>query len=285
MPLQLKSVPSSRGPRWIGDAWGLFRRKPLAFTAMFCVFLFAAMVVSFVPWLGGMVQLMAVPLLTLGFMLASQATLLGDTPHPRHFIEPLRGDPVRRRALLILCASFGVLAVLILWLCNAVSGDALARMQVYMAEGDAGRPKLEALMQEPGVSNAVLLGLLLGTALSIPYWHAAALVHWGQQGWAQALFSSTLAIWRSKGAFAMFALAWITLTLGVSMIAGTVLAILGLAGVAGFVAMGMMLLFTTLFYVAQLFTFNDSFGGVIAGSEGLGELGDSSDLPTPPPGA
>ena len=40
MALSLKSVETARGARWIGDAWRLFMRRPLAFTALFAVFLF-----------------------------------------------------------------------------------------------------------------------------------------------------------------------------------------------------------------------------------------------------
>ena len=43
----------------------------------------------------------------------------------------------------------------------------------------------------------------------MPFWHAPALVHWGDQGPAQALFSSTLAVWRSRGAFAVYLLSWL----------------------------------------------------------------------------
>jgi len=43
MTLLLKSVPAARGPRWIADAFRLFARKPLLFTMMFAVFLFAAL--------------------------------------------------------------------------------------------------------------------------------------------------------------------------------------------------------------------------------------------------
>jgi hypothetical protein len=188
-------------------------------------------------------------------------------PHPRHFIEPLRGDPARRKSLLILCASFGLGAVAILWLCDIASGMALSRMQELMGKGPAGQAELEALMLEPGVRSAFLLGIVLGTGLSIPYWHAAALVHWGGQGPAQALFSSTLALWRNKGAFLTFSLAWIGLVLLFSLVAGLVLGLLGLATIASFVALSAGLVFTTLFYVAQLFTFNDSFGGAALGSE------------------
>jgi hypothetical protein len=38
----------------------------------------------------------------------------------------------------------------------------------------------------------------------VPFWHAPGLVHWGSQGVGQALFSSTLAVWRCRGAFVVY---------------------------------------------------------------------------------
>jgi hypothetical protein len=271
MPLLLKPVPPSRGPRWIGDAWRLWRKKPLAFTALFGAFLLAALVVGYLPFVGELLQMTALPMLSLGFMVASQSALLGGPVHPRQFVQPLQSDPGRRRSLLIVCISFGVLAVAILMLCNAISGNALARLQALMAQGAAAQPKIDALMQESGVQNAVLIGLLLGSLLSIPYWHAAALVHWGGQRPAQALFSSTLAIWRSKGAFFLFSLAWLGLLLLFSLVTGLVLGLLGLGAAANAIAVAAAFVFSTLFYVAQLFTFNDSFGGAIAGTASLSD--------------
>ncbi len=52
MPLLLKSVPAARGLNWLSDAFRLFLRRPLAFTAMFASFLLAALVLSLVPLLG-----------------------------------------------------------------------------------------------------------------------------------------------------------------------------------------------------------------------------------------
>lgn len=278
MPLLLKSVPPSRGPRWIADAWALFRRKPLAFVALFCVFFVVAILVTRVPLLG-VLALMATPLLSLGFMVAAQAALLGDTPHPKHLIEPLRGDPARRKRLLLLCAGYGVAALAIIWICNAAAGDVLDRMEALLARGAEGRDELRALMADPRVSNATLLGFGLSTLLSIPYWHAAALVHWGGQGAAQALFSSTLALWRNKGAFALFGLAWSGLLVGFSLVGAFVLVLLVLAGLGMVAGFGFFLLgvaFTAVFYVAQLFTFNDCFGGA-----GLAEADDVQTLKPP----
>ncbi len=261
MPLLLKSVESARGPRWVGDAFRLFKRRPLPFALMFMAFLFAAVIASLVPVVGGVLQMMMLPLLSLGFMVASQSALLDGPVSPRQFIEPLQGNPKQRQSLLMLCVGYGICAALILLLCDVVSDSALMRMQALMARGDSSQAELQALLNEPGVSLAALLGVGLGTALSIPYWHAPALVHWGGQGVAQALFSSALAVWRSKGAMLTYMITWVALVLGVGVGSALVFGLLGMSQLASLISVPAGLFLSTVFYISLLFTFNDSFGG------------------------
>lgn len=264
MPLLLKTVEPARGPRWVADAFRLFQRRPLPFALMFMAFLFAALFVSIVPVLGGVLQLALLPLLSLGFMVASQSALLDGPVSARLFIEPLQGDPARRRALIILCVGYGVAAALILLACNLVSDNALDRIQRLMASDNSTPAEVQAILDEPGVTWAALLGLVLGTALSIPYWHAPALVHWGGQGVAQALFSSALAVWRAKGALLLYMISWVGIIIGVGLGTALVFGILGMGQAAGLVSLPLGLFFSTVFYVSLLFTFNDSFGGAAA---------------------
>jgi hypothetical protein len=262
MPLQLKRVPARNGLRWMRDAFALFARRPLAFTSLFAVFLFAALVLSLVPLLGGVLQMAALPLLTLGFMVASRSAQQGGPVTPAQYLEPLRADPARRRSLLVLCALYGAGAVAILLLCDAVSDGALRRLQTLLADPDTPPAAVDALLAEPGVTWGLLTFGVLGTALAVPFWHAPALVHWGAQGVAQSLFSSTLAVWRSRGAFFVYGLAWMALIMVFGLVTAVLFGLLGVRQLAGVAALPAGLLFSTVFYVSLLFTFDDSFGEV-----------------------
>jgi hypothetical protein len=253
MALSLKTVDASHGARWIADAWRLFLRRPMAFTALFAVFLFGALLVSLVPLLGGLVQMMALPLLSLGFMVASQSALLDGPVHPRQYLEPLKTDPVRRRSLLILCAVYGVAVLAILLLVDTVSDSAFSRLQQLMAQGEQAQPQIDALLSEPGVASGALLAVVLGVALSVPFWHAPALVHWGGQRVGQA--------WRSKGAFFVYAMGWVGVMLVFGIVTALVLGLVGLPQLAGVIGLPAGLMFSAVFYISLLFTFNDSFGG------------------------
>jgi hypothetical protein len=261
MALILKSVPPRHGMRWVRDGFAQFARRPLVFTLLFVAFLFAALVASLVPLLGGVLQMALLPLLSLGFMVATQSALLDGNVSPKQFIEPLQGDAGRRKSLLVLCGLYGVAAVLILLLCDAVSDNAMQRLQQLIAETDTPQAEIDALLSEPGVTYAVVTAALLGTALSIPFWHAPALVHWGGQSVGQALFSSTLAVWRSKGAFLTYAVTWTTVIVVFGVVTALLFGLMGARQMGSVIALPAALTFSTVFYISLLFTFNDSFGG------------------------
>jgi hypothetical protein len=260
MALSLKSVPASHGALWVRDAFKLFARKPLAFTGLFMVFLFVVLLSMLVPVVGGLVQLMLPPLLSLGFMVASLSALHGGTVQPGQYIEPLRTDGKRRRALIALCGIYGLSVALVVWSSNVLSGGQLAQLFELLGSNDPSEAELNRLLADPDVLLGVFLLLGGGTLLSVPYWHAPALVHWGGQGLAQALFSSTLAVWRAKGAFLVYSLVWLALVMGFGILSAVVLGLVGAPKMAVVMAFAAGLLFSTVFYVSLLFTFNDSFG-------------------------
>lgn len=260
MPLSLKPVPAARGAAWVGDAFRLFGRRPFAFSGLFLSFLFIALVAMFVPYVGGVLQMMLLPLLSLGFMLASVSALQGGPVQPGQFFAPLAGEPARRRSLLLLCAAYGLGAMALLWFSDWLSDGQLTELRRALGSGQAADDEVNALAASRGVFAGTLSLLVGGALLSVPFWHAPALVHWGGHGVAQALFSSTVAVWRAKGAFLVYALCWSGLVIVFGLFSTVLLSLLGAPQMAPTMALPAGLVFSTVFYVSLLFTFNDSFG-------------------------
>jgi hypothetical protein len=231
--------------RWIRDAWRLYRRRPLALTLMLVAFLGGVTLLALLPWLLGLpLLLMSPPLLSLGFMVGSQSALLDGPVDARQFFAPLRADPGRRRSLLLLCGLYGICWAAVGWIAYGVGGDTAAHLLDMLSGREPGASdpaQIAAVMSDPAVSAAVSVFNLLMAVLSIPFWHAPALVHWGGQGVGQALFSSTLALWRSKGAFAVYALAWTAIGIPVAMVLSILLAIFGTGGVGLGLAFALLL--------------------------------------------
>ncbi len=264
MPLTLKTVEAGHGSRWVGDAFRLFARRPLAFTGMGLLPGALAMLLPLLPLPFAALSLFSLPLMSLGFMVAAQSALLDGPVHVRQIIEPLRGDPARRKALLKLCAGYVALLVAASLVAATLSSGALAQLQGLDRTSPEFATRAEAIA--PMLSRAIGTMLLLYALISIPYWHAPALVHWGGQGAKQALFSSTLALWRTRGAVAVYLLCWVGVLVLVFLLAailGSAVAVQGPSALLGVVVVLVTAALYAVFYISALFCFNDTFGGAV----------------------
>lgn len=260
MALTLQTVTPGRGALWVRDGLRLFLKRALAFSSLFALFLFAALFASLLPGVGGVLQMMMVPLLSLGFMVASQAALLEQPIGPRQFIEPLTASPAQRRDLLVLCALYGLAVLSVFWLADLAADGGYERLFELLRQSPVPVAEVDALLVERGMVSGALVATLGLTLVSIPFWHAPALVHWGRQGVLQSLFSSALAVWRCRGAFVVYALAWAAVMTGVAVFSALLVGLLGMARMVPLLAMPIGLFISAWFYVSLIFTFNDSFG-------------------------
>lgn len=270
MKLVLKTVQPSQGMQWVQQSLKLFARQPLALTGLFGTFLFVALVLLMVPLLGGLIVLAAVPLLGLVMMMGTAAAVRGQPVMPTLYLAPFRTDPLRRRRLLTLCVGYGVATLLILMLSDWLDGGKLNELQNLMASGrddETTRDELQALLTDPQLRQGLFTRLGLTALLSLPFWHAPALVWWGQQGVAQALFSSSLALWRSKGAFLVYVGAWFALVALCGMALGLLLQALGAGALMGVLAMPLGMTLSVVFYASLYFMFVHTFSAVDAPGE------------------
>jgi len=260
-PLQLHAVPPGKGLLWVRNAFRLYFRRPFAFTGLFVMFLLAMLLAMTLPWIGGPLALAAMPLLSLGFMLAARSALNGGPVHPGQFVEPLRGERTRRRTLLVLCGLHAAAGVAVFMLWNAFFGEPFHRFWLLVAAGNASQEDVaRAYLDDQLQWSLFALTGLWGLMVSAPFWYAAALVYWGGHGIAQAVFTSTIALWRTKGALTLYLLGWAGVSLLFSLLSGVVLSLLGLAEAAAAAALPAMLMFSTAFYVSLYFGFTDTFG-------------------------
>lgn len=261
MGLKLQTVAPGQGWRWVRQGFAETFRHPMGYAGLFVLFMLAAMVVTMLPYAGGVLLLMGVPLLSLAFMMATAGAQRSMPVRAAVYLAPWRGkDPARRRALLALCGLYAAATVLVLLLCDLIDGGRFDALLSAMARGDASADEVQKLADAPGVQAGALARVLCSALLSLPFWHAPALVQWGGQGPAQALFSSLLAVWRARGAFLRYSLGWVLGLAAAGGLGGLLLSVLGLGGLAPLVMMPLAMFFTTAFYCSLYFCFIDSFG-------------------------
>ena len=258
MILHLQTVEPRKGPVWIRHGFKVFRRRPLAMTALYGVFVMAWLLLASLPdalaWLAPALA----PLASLGFMLATHAVLQGQVPNASVYAAPLRLTHERRNAQLLLCLIYGLLFSAGLLLAQSVGGDALEHLRAVYVQEPRDEQAVMMAMSDPRLFWRSVISLGTAALLSVPFWHAPALVHWAGQGVGQALFSSTLALWRNRWAFARYALAFVGFGLAFFVLLTLVAGLLGEA-IAGVLAVLAFCWLQIVFNASLYFSFVDCF--------------------------
>lgn len=263
MGLKLHDLPPARGLHWLRQGFALWATRPMGFLSLFLVFLLAATLLALLlPVVGGLLSLALLPLLSLGYMVAARSALAGGPVHPGLLLQAVRHtDPARRKAQLTLCLAYALGSVLVVGAAHLADGGAFDQLQALLAKQEPGAasPELDALLADPRLLWGMVVRLGLATVLAVPFWHAPALVHWGGQSAGQALFSSTLGLWRARGAFVLYLLGWVGLLVGAGVLVTLLALATGARGVLGMLVMPLALMFTTAFYASLWFSFEDSY--------------------------
>lgn len=277
--MRLQYVSAATGATWVRRGFQSFAKQPLAFSGLFAAFLFFVFVLTLLPVIGPLLLLALLPLGSLGFMIATRQSLGGQLPLPRVFVEPLRGGAQQGRAMLTLGVAYAVASVVIIELSEWADGGALEALMDLVADGKAAPELVAQRLADGRLQLGLVMRLGLAGLLSVPFWHAPALVHWGAQGVAQSLFSSTVAMWRNKGAFFVFSLVWLGVVLSVGVAANLLAALLGQAQLVALLAMPASLLLSTVFYTSLYFTFADCF---VDGDDTAPRIPPTDAAPAPP---
>lgn len=255
--IRLRSPSAVAGLHWIRRGFRTFWRRPLGFFGLY-LFVVACLFIAVLSPLALLILIVLLPMLSLGFMLATE-DVLNDLPlRPSVFWTPLVMTRQARRALLTIGLVYVATSIAIALLADSIDGGEARRWaeKLMTPRTDGQMPEVPPLS---ALGGAVLLFKSFGVALvSIPLWHAPALVHWGRQGVAQAMFSSVVAIWRTRAAFATFILGWITVAVGFGMLIVVLAAALGAAAVS-LAAFTCLVALTATFYVSIWFGFVDTF--------------------------
>lgn len=261
--MKLKLVPPRQGLQWVRHGLKVFFTRPMAFTLLLLIFMLVA----------PSVVLAVAPLATIAFMLATQHTLLGRVPTPAVYVQPLQVDKSRTWAHVRLGLAYAACAVVVYLVAGAVAGDSLANLREAVVANKQPE-EVAGLMSDPRLQYWYLV-IMGGLGLAaVPFWYAPALIHWGGMGAAKAVFFSTMACWRNKGALAVYSLAWLGVGMAMSFAVVLLFGLLGMPqmALAAIVIGGLML--SAAFYASLFFTFADCF-----------EPADTRDLPIdlPPP--
>ena len=256
--MKLLQSPAGEGVAWVRRAFQVFFRQPFGFAALFAACALIFLVLVSIPLAGEFVLLVLAPTGSLLFMIATRRTLAGEAPLPGAFKTVLSAGRPRVIGLAKLGVAYLAAALLAFWLIALVDGGAMGELMDSVADSQSKPDATTERLADPRLGYGVMLRFALGALLSIPFWHAPALVFWAGHGWAKALFASTIAVWRNKAAFLAYGLAWAVLAGVLAMLLGVVVGTIG-AQRATFLATPLVMIFSTVFYASLWFTFTGCF--------------------------
>jgi hypothetical protein len=256
--MKLQHVPASRGATWVRQGFRAFALRPLAFMALLFTYTFASLLLFQLPWIG-LVALACPPLLALVFMIGTQLALNGSIPTPVLFAAPFRVSRAQTFSLVKLGVLFLLLSVGVVFLGHWADGGSLVRAMGLMSrDTPAAQQELAELFVSVRLQVGVLLRFGLIALLMVLFAHAAGLVHWGAHGTAKSLFFSTVAVWRNKAAFLVYAMTGFLVQMAFSMLTSLLFALAG-PPVGSLVMLVTSVVLATVFCTSLFFTFVDSF--------------------------
>lgn len=256
--MKLQLVAPRQGLVWVQRAFQVFARQPLGFAALFATCLFVFLLLGLIPLVGTIALLVLPPVGSLLFMIASRRVTEGKTAMPGSIAELASAGRSPLLALLKLGIAYAASTFFVFWLAGVLDGGTLESFLASLPDAKTTPESAATRMADPRLQLGLVLRLAFAGALSIPFWHAPALVHWGGLAWAKSLFFSSVALWRNKGAFGVYGVAWIALWM---LLLAFISVGVGLFGPQRFtlVATPLTLVFSTVFYASLWFTFADCF--------------------------
>ncbi|CAH2796973.1 MAG: FIGfam005179 [uncultured Paraburkholderia sp.] len=253
--MQLIEVPAKTGYVWFRQGIWLFRKNPLAFLTLFFTYLLVITLISQIPVIGGVLPLIFIPGVAVGFMAACRNTIAGKPVFPTILVDGFHSyGPVVARRLLVLGVLYVVAMALVLAGSALADGDMLLKVM----------PGTTTMDQDAIANSDILLAVITALAFYIPvamiFWFSPILAAWHDVTPVKAMFFSIVSCWRNRGAFIVFGALWFAVAMVVSLGLSTVMQALGTADYAFAILMPATMIVTTMLYCSFYATYRSCFG-------------------------
>lgn len=253
--MKLKLVKPTQGVVWVRQGILACRQQLLGYVGLVGLMgLLAFMLMPLPGQLGSMLFVGVMPVIWMGFLLATRRVLTGQRITPTVLFEALKGADAPKREFAMLGAVYIAASLLVQLLAGWLGPDAEALEKAVQASQDPA-----ALGNDPIVLQSMLWRLGLTIPITLLFWHTPALLLWAKVPVAKALFFSAVATWRNIGAFLMYGLTWFGMMLAVALLDSLVLVIFPVPALANMLAVIASMLLAAAFYASLYFSVIDCF--------------------------
>ncbi|MFL9986959.1 BPSS1780 family membrane protein [Paraburkholderia sediminicola] len=266
--MQLIEVPAKTGYVWFRQGIWLFRKNPLAFLTLFFTYLLVMTLAAQIPVIGGVLPLVFIPGVAVGFMAACRNTIAGKPVFPTILVGGFHSyGPVVAKRLLALGVLYVVAMALVLAGSALADGGTLLKVMLGMAAMD------QNAIANSNVPLAVITAFAFYIPVAMIFWFSPVLIAWHDVPPVKAMFFSIVSCWRNRGAFIVFGALWFAVATTVSFGLSALMQALGAGDFAFAILMPATMIVTTMLYCSFYATYRGCFGV---------QTPEAPDLPTTP---
>lgn len=204
------AVEAGRGWGWIADAWPLFKDRPLAWIGAILALMIVYILLSLVPFVGGLISTVLGPAFTGGLAIGAHVQYRGGRFEVNHLFAGLIGNP--NGLLLLGVAYLGLF--LIFGLIVGLSMTLVFGMSGGFALFDGAGALEPAQLEQMGTMTvlAVLVALMFSIPIAMAVFFAPYLVALNKVPVLQSFKLSFQGCWRNILPFLVFSLAIVGLS-------------------------------------------------------------------------
>ena len=202
--MKLRIVAASQGLVWWRRGLDVARRQPLHFMGLLGLVVSTGILLAGLPVLGPLLVVAAMPLMWMGFMLATRRVVQRQRVTPGVLIEAVRPTDSPRQQFAQLGGAYVLATLATMQLAHLLGPGADVLGQVIEQSKTASE-----VVSHPDVQRDLLWRVALSLPVSLMFWHTPALIFWMRLPVTKALFFSIVATWRNLGAFLVYGAAWL----------------------------------------------------------------------------
>ena len=251
--IDMNRLPAITGWHWVKEGFAIFRKQPMALSALFLSYLFMMIAIGIIPVLGQMLPLVLLPVFSLAFLRASAQVKADERVKPALLFAAFHSPAIKR--LLLLGVVQLASTILILAVSALIDGGVFWKVI-------SGQTQLDAtILSTTNMPLALIISALLYVPATMAFWYAAPLVAWHDMGIGKALFFSFFAMQRQTRAFLVYSLGWAVVGVLLPTLVSLLLALaLNSASLIVALMMPLSLLLTVVLYCSFYITYTDVFG-------------------------
>ena len=223
-----RHLDAGAGAAWWGESWRIFCAAPLAWIAIFVVFVVVSIALVMIPLVGSLASTVLTPVFAGGVMLGCQALAEGRPLTIGHLFEGFqrpRFAPLLTLGLVLLAVFFVIAVAMVGTVFLTLGASGLAALLDF----GATTPIDYAALWSAGTAIFVtaVVAVVVTLLVAMAFWFAPALVVLNDEPPITALSKSFVASWQNVGAFLIYGIVYLGLAFVATIPAGLGWLVLG----------------------------------------------------------